>query len=72
MEARELTKEELFRKYPPSIVEWEMKHGIIRYEKNGVTYVCCGKPFDDICESIRKEEESRRARIQLRERGLLK
>ena len=71
MEARQLTEEELLRKYPPSIVEWEMKHGIIRYEKGGTTYVCCGKPFEQVCESINKEEEQRRVRRRLRELGVL-
>ena len=72
MEARELTREELERKYPPSIIEWEMKHGIIRYEKNGTTYVCCGRPYEEVLESIRKESEQRETRRRLKERGLAK
>ena len=72
MENNQLSPEELNRRYPPSIIEWEMKHGIMRYEKNGVTYVCCAKPFADVCESIDKENESIKTRFRLKELGLLK
>ena len=71
MESTQLSEQELAMRYPPSIVEWEMKHGIMRYEKNGVTYVCCAKPFEEVCESIRKENEQRETRRRLRERGLI-
>jgi hypothetical protein len=72
MAVRQLTEEELKMRYPPSIIEWEMKHGIMRYEKGGTTYVCCAKPFEQVCESIDKENEQIRTKLRLRELGLVK
>lgn len=62
MENQGLTDKEMFMKYPPSIVEWEMKHGITRYERNGMTYIACAKPFSEVCASINREERERRIR----------
>ena len=63
-----LTDEELTMRYPPSIMDWEKKHGIVRYERNGVLYVACARPFDDVCESIRKEREQTEARERMKAR----
>ena len=56
-----LTNDEITMRYPQRIIDWEMKHGIARYERNGMLYVCCVKPFEDVCESIRKENEQKEA-----------
>lgn len=71
MEARQLTAQELERLYPPSIVAWERKHGIIRYEKNGMVYVCCARPFEDVCASIDRENEQIKARLAMKERRMM-
>ena len=71
MENNELSDVELAMRYPPSIIDWEMKHGIVRYEKNGMTYVCCARPFKEVCESINKEEAEIKARIAKRERRMM-
>lgn len=55
-----LTDEQLMMRYPPNIVDWEMKHGIVRYEKNGMTYVALAKPIDEVFESIELEKAERR------------
>lgn len=56
-------------RYPSSIIDWELKHGIVRYERNGVMYVSCAKPFNDVCASIDKESEQRAAQERIRKRG---
>ena len=71
MENNQLTPEELNRRYPPSIIEWEMKHGIMRYERNGVTYVCCAKPYQEVFASIDKENEQIKKKLWMKERGLI-
>lgn len=43
--------------YPPSIVEWELKHGIVREIINGVMYIRCTN-FDAF---IRQTEEEKAA-----------
>ena len=43
--------------YPPSIVEWELRHGIVREIRNGVMYVRCTN-FDAF---IRQTEEEKAA-----------
>lgn len=63
-----LTEEEIQMRYPKSIIDWEMKHGIARYERNGMVYICCVKPFEDVCESIRKEKEQTEARERMKAR----
>lgn len=50
-----LTDEQKVMRYPPSILAWERKHGIARYEKNGVQYICGVRPNDEIFDSIRRE-----------------
>lgn len=57
MGSANLTEEEIQMRYPPRILEWEMKHGFARYERNGMLYVCAVRPIDEINESIRKEKE---------------
>lgn len=52
-----LTETEVIMRYPKSIIEWEMKHGIVRYEKNGMLYIRGQMPEDMIFESIRRERE---------------
>lgn len=59
-----MTDEELTMRYPQSIVDWEMKHGIVRTERNGMVYVSCARPFEQVCASIDKE----RRQIAMRER----
>ena len=61
MGSANLTERERIMRYPPSIIAWEMKHGIVRYEKNGMLYIAGGRPHEEICESILKE------RVQLQE-----
>lgn len=69
MGSANLTEEEIAMRYPPSILDWEMKHGIVRYERNGVMYVSCARPFDEVCASIEKENAQRDARERMRKRG---
>ena len=61
MGSANLTPEQIVMWYPPHIIAWEMKHGIARYEKNGMLYITGVRPHEEICESLRKE------RIQLEE-----
>ena len=68
MGSANLTEKEITMRYPNSILEWEMKHGIGRYEQNGVLYVCAMRPFEEVCESIRKEQEQIKAREREKER----
>lgn len=62
MGSANLTEQELLMRYPPSVLEWERKHGFARYERNGVLYVCAVRPIEEINESIRKENEERARR----------
>ena len=55
MGSANLTDQEIAMRYPPSIIAWEMKHGIARYERNGVTYICCANPLADVHGSIDRE-----------------
>lgn len=66
MGSANLTEQEITMRYPSSIVEWEMKHGIGRYEKDGMLYVSAMRPFDEVCESILKEKEQRETRERIR------
>ena len=50
-----LTEDEITMRYPQSIIDWELKHGIVRYEKNGMLYVRGHLPEEMIYESIRRE-----------------
>lgn len=61
MGSANMTEQEKVMRYPPSIIAWEMKHGIVRYEKNGMMYIAGIRPHEEICESILKE------RVQLQE-----
>lgn len=56
-------------RYPSSIIDWELKHGIVRYERNGVMYVSCARPFNDVCASIDQENAQRAAQERIRKRG---
>ncbi len=69
MGSANLTEKEIAMRYPPSIIEWEMKHGIGRYEKDGMLYVAAMRPFDEVCESILKEKEQRETLARIRKRG---
>ena len=48
------------RSYPQSIIAWEIKHGIQRYEHNGMVYVCAPH-FQGTCESIAREVRQKEA-----------
>lgn len=65
----DLTDEQIMMRYPPSILEWEMKHGLARYERDGMLYVCATRPLEEIEESIRKEREQIDARRRMKKRG---
>ena len=69
MGSANLTDEELQMRYPSSVLEWEMKHGIARYERNGMLYVCATRSIDEINESIRRESEQRELRHRKQEGG---
>lgn len=69
MGSANLTNEEIAMRYPPSILDWELKHGIVRYERNGVLYVSCARPFNEVCASIEKENEQRNAQERMRKQG---
>ena len=69
MGSANLTDEEITMRYPASILDWEMKHGIARYERNGMLYVCATRPIDEINESIRRESEQREERHRKQEGG---
>ena len=68
MGSANLTEQEITMRYPSSILEWETKHGIARYEKGGMLYICCTRPIDDVCESINREREVIDAREMLKKR----
>ena len=55
MGSANLTTEQITMRYPNSIIAWEMKHGIVRYEQDGMLYISCARPFEEVCESIDKE-----------------
>lgn len=57
MGSANLTEDEITMRYPKSIIDWELKHGIVRYEKNGMLYVRGQFPEEMIFESIRRERE---------------
>lgn len=67
MGSANLTEEQIMQRYPSSILEWEMKHGIGRYERNGMLYVCAMRPFAQVCESINREREAIEAKEHRRE-----
>ena len=69
MGSANLTSEEIAMRYPASIINWELKHGIVRYERNGVMYVTCARPFEAVCASIEKESAQRDAQERMRKRG---
>lgn len=69
MGSANLTENEIIMRYPKSIIEWEMKHGIVRYEKNGMLYVGASLPNDVVFESIRREREQIIARENMQKRG---
>jgi hypothetical protein len=46
--------------YPLLITEWEMRHGIFRYEHNGMLYITTGN-WDKTCQSIDTENRRRYA-----------
>lgn len=60
-----MTDEELAMRYPQSIIDWEMKHGIVRTERNGMVYVGCARPFEDVCASIDRERRQLAARERM-------
>ena len=64
-----MTEEEIARHFPQSIIDWELKHGIVRYEKNGMIYVRGQLPEDVIFDSIRREREQIREREYRQKRG---
>jgi hypothetical protein len=55
MGSANLTDNDKIMRYPQSIIDWELKHGIVRYEKNGMLYVRGHLPEEMIFESIRQE-----------------
>ena len=55
MGSANLTEDEITMRYPQSIIDWELKHGIVRYEKNGMLYVRGHLPEEMIYESIKRE-----------------
>ena len=64
-----LTEQEITMRYPPSIIAWEMKHGIVRYERNGMVYIAAARPIEEISESIHKERVQRDELEKKRRRG---
>ena len=64
-----LTADEMTMRYPQSILQWEQKHGIARYEKNGIVYVCSTRTMESLCESILNEKVKRETQERLRKRG---
>lgn len=69
MGSANLTENEVIMRYPQSIIEWELKHGIVRYEKNGMLYVRGHLPEEVIRDSIRREREQIMAKESLQKRG---
>ena len=69
MGSANLTTEQIQMRYPPSIIAWEMKHGFVRYEKDGMLYISCARPYEEICESIRKESIQLAEMTKKRKRG---
>lgn len=64
-----LTEDEITMRYPKSIIEWELKHGIVRYEKGGMLYIRGQLPEDVIRESISRERAQIREREYRQKRG---
>lgn len=48
---------------PTAIIEWELEHGIVRYQKNGMTYVCCTDWQRFMEQTEREEKEKWRKRM---------
>ena len=69
MGSANLTDQEIAMRYPPSIIAWEMKHGIVRYERNGMLYIAGTRPYEEICESIQKERVQIDELAKKRKRG---
>ena len=64
-----LTEEQIkTMRYPPSIIEWELKHGIVRYEQNGMLYVRGQFPESVIFDSIRREQKEIKEREEREKR----
>lgn len=68
MGSANLTENEITMRYPQSIIDWELKHGIVRYEKNGMLYVRGQLPDEMIFESIRREREQNEKRERAEKR----
>jgi hypothetical protein len=64
-----LDKDDISRHFPQSIIDWELKHGIVGYEKNGMISVRGQYPEDVIFESIRREREQIKEREYRQKRG---
>lgn len=60
------TEKEIIMRYPQSIIDWELKHGIVRYEKNGMLYVRGQLPEDMIFESIKRERMANEKKAETR------
>ena len=60
MADQNLTDEQMMMRYPPDIVKWEMKHGIVKYDEHDMTYVALAKPIDEVFDSIEREKAERR------------
>lgn len=69
MGSANLTEDQITMRYPQSIIDWELKHGIVRYEKNGMLYVRGQLPEDVIFDSIRREREQIAKRENMQKRG---
>lgn len=69
MNSTNLTEEQVkTMRYPPSIIEWEIRHGIVRYEQNGMLYVRGQLPEDMIFSSIRREQKEIKEREEREKR----
>lgn len=56
---------------PRSIIDLEMQHETVNYDKNGAMYIGYAKAFDDMCEFLLKREQMHDG-MWLRERDLLR
>lgn len=66
MGSANLTEKEIIMRYPQSIIDWELKHGIVRYEKNGMLYVRGQLPEDMIFDSIKRERMANEKKAETR------
>ena len=66
MGSANLTEKEIIMRYPKSIIDWELKHGIVRYEKNGMLYVRGQLPEDMIFDSIKRERMANENKAETR------